>query len=60
MGEPGNKSVSQRHSLFVDDLKQCQESYKVFKDVIEIIVQVSNGTGSCYGVSKYAEIVFKH
>ena len=60
MGELGNRSVSRRHNLFMDDLKQYQESHKVLNDVIEIIVQASRGTGSCYGVSKCAEIVFKH
>ena len=52
--------LSRRHNLFMDDLKQYQESHKVLNDVIEIIVQASRGTGSCYGVSKCAEIVFKH
>ena len=44
----------------MDDLKQYQESHKVIKDVKEIIVQASHDTGACYGVSKCAEIVFKH
>ena len=26
----------------------------------EILVQASNDTGACYGISKCAEIVFKH
>ena len=48
------------HSLFVDDLKQYQESHKTLKDVNEIIVQATHDTGACYGVSKCAEIVFEH
>ena len=47
-------------SLFVDDLKQYQESHKTLKDVNEIIVQASHDTGACYGVSKCTEIVFEH
>ena len=43
----------------MDDLKQHQESPKVHKDVNKIIVHASHDTGTCYGVSKYAEIVFE-
>ena len=60
MGEPGNRNVSRTHSLFVDDLKQYQESHKVLEDVNEIIVQASHDTGACSGVLKCAEIVFEH
>ena len=60
MGEPGNKIVHRTHNLFVDDLKQYQESHKTLKDVNEIIVQASHDTGACYGVSKCTEIVFEH
>ena len=60
MGEPGNGIVHKTHSLFVDDLKQYQESPKTLKDVNEIIVQATHDTGACYGVSKCAEIVFEH
>ena len=60
MGEPGNRNVSRTHSLFVDDLKQYQESHKVFEDVNEIIVQESHDTGACNGVLKCAEKVFEH
>ena len=60
MGKPGNKIVQRTHSLFVDDVKQYQESHKTLKDVNEIIVQASHDTLACYGVSKCAEIVFEH
>ena len=45
--------------MFVDDLKQYQESHETLKDVNEIIVQASHDTGACYGVAKCAEIVFE-
>jgi hypothetical protein len=60
MGEPGNRNVNRTHSLFVDDLKQYQESHKLLKDVNEAIVQASQDTVTYYGISKYAEIVFEH
>ena len=60
MGEPGNRIVHRTHSLFVDDLKQYQESHKMLKDVNQIIVQASHDMVACYGVSKCAEIVFEH
>ena len=60
MGEPGNRIISRNQSLFVGDLKVYQESHKVLKGNSEIVVQVSHDVGACYGVSKYAEIVFKH
>ena len=60
MGEPGNRFVLRTHSLFVDDMKQYQESHKVLKDVNEIILQASHDIGACYGVSKCTEIVFEH
>ena len=44
----------------MNDLKQYQESHKILKDVNEIIVQASHDTGACYGVSKFAEIIFEH
>ncbi len=59
MGEPGNRLVKRTHSLFVDDLKVYQENYNTLKIVNEIIVQASQDTGACYGVSKCAEIVFE-
>ena len=55
MGEPGNKNLSRKHSLFVDDLKQNQESHKVPKVVNEIIVQESEYTATCYGMSNCVE-----
>ena len=47
------------HSLFIDDLKVYQESYKILKDVNETIVQASHDTGGCYGVAKCAETIFE-
>ena len=38
MGAPGNRSISRTHSLFIDDLKQYQESYEIIKEVNGIIV----------------------
>ena len=60
MGEPGNCIVKMTHSLFNDDLKVYQESHNALKNVYEIIVQTSHDNGSCYGVSRCAEIIFKH
>ena len=45
--------------MFVDDLKQYQESHETLKDVNKIIVQTSHDTGACFGVTKCAEIVFE-
>ena len=59
MGVPGARDVKLTHNLFVDDLKAYQESHKALKDSNEMIVQASHDTGSCYGVAKCAEIVFK-
>ena len=59
MGAPGSRSISRTHSLFIDDLKQYQESHEIIKEVNEIIVQASLDTGSCYGVAKCAETVFE-
>ena len=59
MGVPGNRSISRTHSLFIDDLKQYQESHEIIKEVNEIIVQASINTGACYGVAKCTEIVFE-
>ena len=58
--EPGNRIVNRTHSLFVDDLKQYQESHQKLKDVNKMLVQASLDTGACYGVSKCAEIIFEH
>ena len=44
MGAPGNRSINRTHSLFIDDLKQYQESHEIIKDVKEIIVQASLDT----------------
>ena len=52
--------MKRKHSLFVDNLKVCQESHIALKNVNEIIVQASHDTGACYGVSKCAEIIFEH
>ena len=45
--------------MFIDDLKVYQESHRIFKDVNEIIVQVSHDIGVCYGLVKCAEIIFE-
>ena len=34
-------------------------SHKILKNVNETILQASHDTGACYGVAKYAEIIFK-
>ena len=60
MGEPGNRIMKRTHSLFVDNLKVCQESHNALKNVNEIIVQASHDTGACYEASKCAKIVFEH
>ena len=43
----------------IDDLKTYQGNHKMLQIVNEIIVQASNDTGACYGVSKCAEIFFE-
>ena len=58
MGVPGNRNISRTHSLFIDDLKQYQESHEIMKEVNEITVQANLDTGACYGVAMCAEIVF--
>ena len=58
MGTPANRIISRTHSLFINDLKQYQESHEIIKEVNEIIVQASLDTGA-YGVAKCAEIVFE-
>ena len=60
MRESGSRNVSGAQSLFVDDLKQYQESYQVLKDVNKIIVKGNHDTGTCNGVSKCAEITFEY
>ena len=60
MGPPGGRDVSQMHSLFLNDLKVYQESHEILKEVNEAIIQASHNTGACYGISKCAEIIFKH
>ena len=60
MGELGNINVGRTLSLFVNDLKQQQESYKVYIDVNEIIVKARHDNGASYRVSKCAEILFEH
>ena len=59
MGQPGNGDVKRTHSLFVADLKVYQDSHKALKHVNQMIVQASNDTGACYGVSKCAEVVLE-
>ena len=59
MDQPGNREVKKTHSLFIDDLKVCQESYKFLNDVNETILQVIHYTGAFYGVAKRTEIIFE-
>ena len=59
MGELGKRNVSRTHSLFVDDLKVFLESHTLLKESNEVIDQASLDTGTCYGASKCAEIVFE-
>ena len=59
MSPPGNRDVRRTHSLFIDDLKVYQESHKILRDFNEVIVQANHDSGTCYGVSKCAEIVFE-
>ena len=54
MGEPGNRIVKRTHSLLVDDLKMYQESHNALKNDNEIILQASQNTRACFGVSKCA------
>ena len=53
------RDIKRTHSLFVDDLTVYQETHKTLKDVNEMIVQASNDTGACYGVTKCVEIIFE-
>ena len=59
MGQEGERGVKRPHSLFVDDLKVYQENHQKLEVVNEIIVKASMDTGTCYGVKKCVEIVFK-
>ena len=59
MDQPGNREVKKTHSLFIDDLKVRQESYKFLNDVNETILQVIHYTGAFYGVAKRTEIIFE-
>ena len=59
MGQSGKREVNRTHSLFIDALKVYQESHKYLKVLNETIVQASHDTGACYGVAKYAEIIFE-
>ena len=52
--------MKRTQNLFVDDLKVYQESHSALKNVSEIIVQTSHDTGTHYGVSKCAEIIFEY
>ena len=60
MREPGNGILKGTHSLFVDNLKVCQESHNALKNVNKTIVQANHDTRACYEVSKCAEIIFQH
>ena len=59
MGNPGERRLKRAHSLFIDDLKVYHENHRRLDVVNEMIVQASPDTGACYGVSKWAEIVFE-
>ena len=62
IGPPRSRDVSRSHSLFADDLKVCQESHEILRDVNEVIVQASHDIGACYGLSECTskcEIVFE-
>ena len=59
-GSPRETEVKRTHCLFIDDLKVYQENRQQLKAVNEILLQVSNDTGACYGISTCVEIVFKH
>ena len=59
LGPPGNREVIRTHSLFIDDLKVCQENHAKLEVTNETIVQECLDTGPSYGVKKCAEIVFK-
>ena len=60
MDPPGSRDVSRTHSLFADIFKVHQESHEILRDVNEVIVQAIYDTGACYGVSKWADVVFEH
>ena len=59
MGRPRKRNIKRAHSLFIDDLKTYQENHKMLQIVNETIVQASNDTGACYGVSKCAELFLR-
>lgn len=58
MREPTKRNASRTHSLFVNDLKEYEEIYKVLKNVNETIFQASHYPGASYGVSECEEVVF--
>ncbi|CAB4045676.1 Hypothetical predicted protein, partial [Paramuricea clavata] len=49
--------LKRTHSMFIDDLKVCQENHQKLEVANETIVKASMDTGACYGVKKCAEIV---
>ena len=59
MGQRNKKRVKRTHSLFIDDLKINQESNRKLEVVNEMIVKASMDIEACYGVKKYAEIIFR-
>ena len=59
MGRGGEERIERTRSLFIDDLKTYQKSYRELEVVNEMIVKPSTDTGTCYGVKKCAEIVFR-
>ena len=60
MSPRGKREVKKTHTLFMDDLKVYQEGHQQLVAINEMLVQASNDTGACYGISKCAEIVFEH
>ena len=59
LGQPGRKSIKRTHSMFIDDLQVYKENHQKLHIANEMLVKASMDTRACYGVKKYAEIVFR-
>ena len=60
MGRRDEKRVKRTRSLFIDDLKNYQESHRKLMNVVnEMIVKASVDTEACYRVKKFAKIFFR-
>ena len=59
MGRGGQERIKRTRSLFIDDLKTYQKSRLELEVVNEMNVKPSMDTGTCFGVKKCAEIVFR-